>query len=109
MPPLAGQRFDVILSNPPYIPDGEIAGLAPDVACYEPRLALSGGADGFAAYRTLAGRLAQWLTRDGSAFLEIGQGQADSITRIMADAGLTVSACHADLAGITRVLTVSPA
>jgi release factor glutamine methyltransferase len=109
LPLSAGQRFDVILSNPPYIPDGEIAGLAPDVACYEPRLALSGGADGFVAYRTLAGRLAQWLAPGGSAFLEIGQGQADGIARIMADAGLTVLARHADLAGITRVLTVSPA
>lgn len=109
IPLLAGQRFDAILSNPPYIPDGEIDGLAPDVARYEPRLALSGGLDGLVAYRTLAGRLVQWLTPGGSAFLEIGQGQADSVARIMANAGLSVLARHADLAGITRVLIVSPA
>ena len=104
---LAAERFDVILSNPPYIVEGEIDALAPDVAHYEPRAALSGGADGLAAYRALASRLMGLMLPNGRAFLEIGQGQADSVTAIMAGAGLAVSARHADLAGMTRVLAVS--
>lgn len=105
---LGAERFQVILSNPPYIADGEIDTLAPDVARYEPRAALAGGADGLAAYRVLASRLPGLLTSDGQAFLELGQGQADSVAALMTSAGLAVRARHADLAGITRVLTVSP-
>lgn len=101
------ERFDVILSNPPYIAADEIDSLAPDVARYEPRAALSGGADGLAAYRALAERLIGLLAPGGRAFLEIGQGQADSVAAIMAGGGLAVRAYHADLAGITRALVVS--
>lgn len=106
---LADQRFDVILSNPPYIPEQDIATLAPDVAQYEPRAALSGGADGLVAYRALAARLPALLAPGGQAFLEIGQGQEDDILAIMTGAGLRLRGRHADLAGITRVLAVSPA
>ncbi len=106
---LADQRFDVILSNPPYIPEQDIATLAPDVAQYEPRAALSGGADGLVAYRALAARLPALLAPGGQAFLEIGQGQEDDILAIMTGAGLRLRGRHADLAGITRVLALSPA
>jgi release factor glutamine methyltransferase len=107
LPALTDRRFDVILSNPPYIPDGEIDGLAPDVARYEPRVALSGGDDGLAAYRALAMRLPRLLTPGGWAFLEIGQGQADRVAAIMAAAGLAVRARRADLAGIVRALAIA--
>ena len=106
LPALADLRFDVILSNPPYIPDGEINALAPDVARYEPRVALSGGDDGLAAYRALAMRLTRLLSPGGCVFLEIGQGQADSVAAIMATAGLVVRARHADLAGIVRAMAI---
>ncbi|HEX7944847.1 MAG TPA: HemK family protein methyltransferase, partial [Phenylobacterium sp.] len=106
---LAARKFHVILSNPPYIAEDDIATLAPDVAHYEPRAALSGGADGLVAYRALASRLVTLLAPGGQAFLEIGQGQADDVAAIMAGAGLRLRARHADLAGITRVLALSPA
>lgn len=101
-----GRRFDIILSNPPYIPEGDIDGLARDVACYEPRRALSGGGDGLAAYRALAPRIARSLVPGGRAFLEIGEGQADRVAAIMTAAGLAVAARDVDLAGIVRCLTV---
>jgi len=101
---LTAGRFDLILSNPPYIAEGEIAGLAREVAQHEPRAALSGGSDGFDAYRALAPRIAHLLTPEGHAVLEIGQGQADAVATIMAAQGLQVWAQHADLAGIARVL-----
>jgi release factor glutamine methyltransferase len=103
------RRFDIILSNPPYIRDGDIAGLAPEVARFEPRLALSGGADGLAAYRALARGLSGLLAPGGRAFLEIGQGQAEAVGKLMADADLAILACRADLAGIVRCLAVGPA
>lgn len=100
------RHFDIILSNPPYIPDGDIAGLAIEVARYEPRRALAGGSDGLAAYRLLAPQLVRLLAPTGRGFLEIGAGQADDVTAIMTAAGLTVAARHSDLAGIVRCLAV---
>lgn len=100
-------RWDVILCNPPYIPEDEIARLAPDVAIYDPPAALSGGADGLAAYRALAPRLAGLLDSGGQILLEIGQGQSEAVTAIMARAGLDLRACHADLAGIPRCLVLT--
>lgn len=106
---LAVQKFHVILSNPPYIAEHDIATLAPDVARYEPHAALSGGTDGLVAYRALASRLVALLAPGGQAFLEIGQGQAEDVAAIMTRAGLRLRARHADLAGITRVLALSAA
>lgn len=101
------ERFDLVLSNPPYIAEGEIAGLDREVAQYEPRAALAGGADGLAAYRALAPRLAALLTPYGHALLEIGQGQAAAVSAIMAGHGLDLRAQHTDLAGISRVLDLA--
>jgi len=99
-----GGRFPVIISNPPYIADDDLARLDPEVALYEPRLALAGGDDGLAAYRALAPHLIRLLADDGAAFLEIGQGQAAAVTAILADAGLRVVAGIADLGGTQRCL-----
>ena len=106
-------RFDLIVANPPYIADGDFAGLEPEVAGFEPRLALSGGADGLACHRRLLAGVGR-LMADGAALLvEIGAGQADAVTAIAASAasaasagghGLRVSAVHRDLAGHPRVL-----
>lgn len=106
--PGAGERFHIVLSNPPYIRDGDIAGLAREVAHFEPRLALSGGPDGLAAYRALAARLPLLLAPSGTAFLEIGQGQEAVVARIMTDQGLAVAAEFRDLAGIVRCLAIRP-
>ena len=79
--PLAG-RFDLIVSNPPYIPSADIPLLMPEVADHEPRSALDGGADGYDAYRAIIADLNNCLTPAGVAVLELGQGQAISVTDI---------------------------
>jgi release factor glutamine methyltransferase len=103
---LAG-RFDVVLANPPYIASGAIAALAPEVARYEPRIALDGGADGLAAYRALARHMPRLLAPGGFAALEVGAGQAAPAGRIFASHGLEVQAVHRDLSGIERCLIVA--
>jgi release factor glutamine methyltransferase len=96
--------FDLIVSNPPYIPSAEIATLAREVRDHDPRLALDGGVDGLDAYRALAPEIARLLAADGRFALEFGQGQGDEVERILAGAGLGVSFRRADLSGIERVI-----
>ncbi len=98
--------WDVIVSNPPYIPTGDIPGLDPDVRDYEPLAALDGGPDGLDAVRALAAGFRRLLK--GTAFVEIGIGQAESAQILMADAGLSVHHIAADLAGIPRVVVTGP-
>lgn len=95
-------RFDVILSNPPYIPDQDIAGLEPEVARYEPRFALAGGADGLDCYRALAPDIARLLAPGGLAGVEVGQGQAPDVVAIFEGAGMEIRGVRRDLAGIER-------
>lgn len=102
--PLAG-RFDLVLCNPPYIPESEIATLMPEVALYEPLSALSGGRDGLDAYRAIFPRLSGLLAPGGAAIFEVGQGQADNVARLAAAEGFAVSA-RPDLAGIERAMTL---
>jgi release factor glutamine methyltransferase len=101
------ESWDVIVSNPPYIPTADIAGLEADVRDYEPRGALDGGADGLDAVRALAKALRG--TRFTAAFVEIGVGQGESAKLLMAAEGLSVHHVAADLAGIPRVLVTGPA
>jgi len=101
--------YDVIVSNPPYIPEAEIETLAAEVAEFEPRLALSGGVDGLACYRDLMPDIARLLAPGGGAFLEIGQGQAGDVSAIASSYGLSVTARHSDLGGVERCLTLSSA
>jgi len=98
---LSGQ-FDLVLSNPPYIPTGDLAGLMLEVALHEPGWALDGGADGLAAYRNILRALPRLLAPGGVAVLEIGIGQAEPV------AALTEYSVefHADLAGIPRAMVV---
>lgn len=100
-------RFDIIVSNPPYIVDADIAGLAEGVKAHDPHLALAGGVDGLAAYRALAPVLARRLAGDGLAVLEHGDGQHDDVTNIFAQAGLNVLGNRADLAGHVRCIILS--
>lgn len=96
--------FDLIVSNPPYIRSGDIAGLAPEVSVHEPRLALDGGEDGLAAYRRLWPDVARLLKPGGRFCVEIGAGQGPDVSTLARSAGLEVEAIKPDLAGIGRVV-----
>ena len=102
---LAG-RFDLVLSNPPYIKAAEIAGLMPEVAGHEPARALDGGADGLDAYRAICAALPGLLSPDGVAVFELGMGQEADVVAIAARFGLARVACRADLGGIPRGLVL---
>ena len=103
-------QFDMVVSNPPYIATNEIEQLAPEVARFEPRLALDGGADGLNAYRAIIPSLANLLKPGGAFALEIGQGQAEAVMDMSERCGMTDIGVRNDLAGIARVVTgVRPA
>ncbi|MFV3076750.1 peptide chain release factor N(5)-glutamine methyltransferase [Niveispirillum fermenti] len=99
----AAVPFDMILSNPPYIPDGEIDGLAPEVARFEPRRALAGGADGLDPYRHLAGVLPPLLAPGGLIGFEHGADQGAAVSDLLRAAGFTDVSTLRDLGGRDRV------
>ncbi len=99
-------RFDVIVSNPPYIPSSDIAALSIEVREHDPRLALDGGLDGLDAYRILALDTARLLVAGGFGFWEFGIGQGPDVSGIAEDAGLEVVEMAKDLGGVSRVLIV---
>ena len=99
----AGQAFDIIVSNPPYIPAADIAGLAADVQ-REPRGALDGGSDGLDFYRRIAAGCGTWLKPDGLLAFEVGIGQAQQVAGLCRQAGLTVTALRKDYAEIERMV-----
>jgi protein-(glutamine-N5) methyltransferase, release factor-specific len=101
------QRFDVIVSNPPYIPDQDIDGLDPEVAAYEPRLALAGGPDGLECYRVLIPQMARLLAPGGIAAVEVGAGQAPAVAGLFTACGLAFATVERDLAGIGRCVLSS--
>jgi release factor glutamine methyltransferase len=96
--------WQVIVSNPPYIMEGTIAELAPEVERYDPKLALSGGADGMAAYRSLVPQAGWLLSSEGLLALEVGAGQAEGVAQLLGSAGLASLGCLRDLAGRERCL-----
>lgn len=100
------EPWDIIVSNPPYIATGAIAGLSPDVRDWDPRVALDGGNDGLDAYRSLGPLIRARLAENGLALLEIGFDQAESVPEVMAGFGLTVEAVNRDLGGNPRVVVV---
>ena len=95
-------KFDIIVTNPPYIPTNDIAALAPEVKNYDPLLALDGGADGFASYRRIAEVTPRLLAKGGYIFIESGYNQAKEIARIFTAQGLQLKNIVRDLAGIKR-------
>jgi release factor glutamine methyltransferase len=104
---LAGS-FDLVVSNPPYISTADIAGLAPDVRNYDPMLALDGGTDGLHAYRAIAADARRLVAPGGVLILEIGIGQAEDVTALLAQAGMAaIGAPRVDLAGIPRAIIAS--
>lgn len=103
----AGQTFDLIVSNPPYIPSGEIPTLDAEVSEFDPLMALDGGADGLDFYRLLATESARFLKSDGCVALEFGDGQAAAIQRIFEQENWQITEIHKDLSGRERMLTVT--
>jgi release factor glutamine methyltransferase len=96
--------FDIIVSNPPYIPAGDIAGLSPDVRNFDPILALVGGQDGLDPYRAISACAARHLAEAGHVLVEIGAGQADEVEAIFAALGFGSPERHKDLGGHVRCL-----
>lgn len=101
------ERYDIIVSNPPYIDGKAMTELMPDVELYEPELALHGGADGLDAYRTIIPRLADVLKPGGSVVFEIGYDQKQAVSDFLAEAGATNILCQQDLAGLDRVVSAT--
>ncbi len=97
-------QFDLIISNPPYIPSAEIATLEPEVRDFDPRAALDGGADGLDFYRMFAAQAKPLLKPDGKIMLEFGDGQADAICKLFEDEKWIVEAVKEDYSHRARML-----
>jgi len=100
-------QFDLVISNPPYIPRPDLECLMDEVRLYDPILALDGGDDGLDAWRALAPVIARRLYPHGTALVEIGQGQGDEVAGIFDHHGLRLTDQWPDLAGVTRCLQFS--
>ena len=98
------EKFDLLISNPPYIPSLDILQLEPEVRIHEPLSALDGGIDGLDFYRRIAADSKKFLTKNGEIFLEIGQAQEEKINEIFSKSGFKLMAATPDLSGIIRVL-----
>lgn len=96
--------FDLIVSNPPYIPSAEVASLSREVAEHDPRLALDGGDDGLDAYRKIAAQAPERMVDCAIMALEIGFGQAADVTSLCVAAGFERTGVYVDLGGVDRVL-----
>jgi release factor glutamine methyltransferase len=98
-------RFDLIVSNPPYVRSAEIAELTTEVRDHDPLKALDGGADGLDAYRAIIPQAMGLLTAQGALVVEVGHTQSEAVRRIMSAAGLTIDVpAKTDLAGIERAV-----
>lgn len=101
--------FDLVVSNPPYVASAGIETLAREVRDFDPRRALDGGHDGLAFYRRIAREAAHLLAPDGALVVELGAGQQEAVSGIMAQAGLPPrESARADLARIPRALILRP-
>jgi len=105
--PIQTQKFDLILSNPPYIPSQDIPTLMPEVRKFEPSSALDGGQDGLTAYKAIIKALPPLLAPAGAAILELGINQAIPVQNLAQKAGFRTQ-IRADLAEIPRALIIRP-
>ena len=105
---LSDDAFDLVVSNPPYIPSRDIEALDPEVRDHDPRLALDGGADGLDAYRILAPEIRRILKPGGVFAVEIGWDQAEAVKGLFETAGFADVKVVKDLAGRDRVVTNGP-
>lgn len=97
-------KFEIIVSNPPYIRDGEIDGLMPEVREHEPHLALSGGEDGLVFYRKITEKAREYLPGGGMLFYEIGWNQGEAVKNMMEAAGFEEVEIARDFSGLDRVV-----
>jgi release factor glutamine methyltransferase len=97
-------EWDLIISNPPYIPSGELPGLDPEVRDFDPSLALDGGGDGLQFYRQLAAGAGGCLRAGGKLMIEFGDGQETDLEAIFRQSGWVVEAVEKDLGGRPRIL-----
>ena len=103
--PLPGRRFDVIVSNPPYIEEQELKELMPEVRDHDPRMALDGGPDGLVFYRRIAAEAPAHLNPDGRLLLEIGDRQAEAVCALLAAAGFESIRVIQDYGGRDRIIS----
>lgn len=103
---LEPQHFDIVISNPPYIPETDSESLAPEVARFDPEVALYGGIDGLENYRKIAGLLKNFLAKNGAAFFEVGIGQFKDVQQIFEQEGFLPGCVKRDLAGIERCVRI---
>jgi release factor glutamine methyltransferase len=102
--PVQGDRFDLVVSNPPYIPAADIENLQPEVRDFEPKSALDGGADGLDFYRLIIPAAPDHLTPGGWLLLEVGAGQSAEVTEMFAGNGFSAIFSAIDPGGIERVV-----
>lgn len=100
----SGERFDVIVSNPPYIKTSVIDTLMPEVKDHEPRMALDGQEDGLFFYREITAQAGEYLTGGGMLFFEIGYDQGEAVSGLMEEAGYREIEVVRDFAGLDRVV-----
>lgn len=102
-------RFDLIVSNPPYIPTRDIETLSREVRCHDPHIALDGGDDGYTAYRRIFSGVRRHLTHGGLLLVETGFDQADGVSSLARNSGMTVLLTARDLESRDRaVLALLP-
>ena len=99
-----GEKFDLIVSNPPYIRSAVIGGLAPEVKAHEPMMALDGGEDGLMFYKRIIPEACQYLVTGGMLYLEIGYDQAQEVTALMEEAGYYEVRTIRDYGGNDRIV-----
>jgi release factor glutamine methyltransferase len=102
---IVGGPYELIVSNPPYVREGEWPSLQPEITLYEPREALVAGPDGLDIVRAIVPAAAEVLVRGGRLAIEVGQGQARTVESLFERSGLTQVESIRDLAGIPRVVT----
>ncbi len=100
----ASAKFDIVVSNPPYIPSGQIASLMADVRAHEPRLALDGGHDGLDFYRRILAQLGDYLAKDALFVCEVGSDQTPDVVRIAQQTNLKAELVAKDLSGTERAV-----
>lgn len=99
------EGFDILVSNPPYIPTEVIAGLEPEVRDHEPMMALDGTADGLFFYRRIAKEAGKILAPGGRIYLEIGYDQGEQVSGLLREKGFVQVEVYRDLAGKDRVVS----